>query len=666
MAADELSIRLTAQDDLTGKLKTTKAEVERLKRELIEANRAVADTGAPEAVREYERLRAELGRTQTAYSKMQREAKDNGKAIADLTTHTTKFERAGAKLNGFLSTTAGKLATATLGMVAFGQAVQYMKDAVKAAADAEQSQKRLADAIRGSGGSVAAWQAYNSELSRTTGFDDDLIADAEVILSRFDLTTEQMRKATEVAIDFAAATGRDVPQAAEDVGKALLGNTRALKEVGINYKMTGDQAKDVTAILELMDSKVGGLASENTGVNNLRRLETTLGDIQESGMGLLPLLDDLNDWLDKTWPKVEKVAGALTLLATATEQLSEAADGVEMSGMPDWLSGLAESIWDATTAIFNPLGLLPGIRAIPTYTGMAADKTDFFDQKLKALAGDAPAAAEGVNALASANERAAASADLLNSALDTVDKTIARNQAMRAYEAALAAYVKDPSQETGEAVESAMTRAARAMDNPTKRAKFVKTAITDIRDTTAKSDLPSQVKRKLTDPLSKAENKANGVLTAVNGLKAFVPDPIDFKITVNGQAVNSLADLAALRYGTRAAGGPVTTDRPWLVGELGPELFVPRVGPIKVLGADGPEFGRFSTPGFVIPNHALPSVAAPPNVRVDVASPSAVESGPTVNIGTIQAAEGVDVEARVLHALLRADRIKDQIKRERG
>lgn len=662
MAADELSIRLTAQDDLTGKLKTTKAEVERLKRELIEANRAVADTGAPEAVREYERLRAELGRTQTAYSKMQREAKDNGKAIADLTTHTTKFERAGQKLNGFLSTTAGKLATATLGMVAFGQAVQYMKDAVTAAAEAEQSQKRLADAIRGSGGSVAAWQAYNSELSRTTGFDDDLIADAEVILSRFNLTTAQMRMATQVALDFAAATGRDVPQAAEDVGKALLGNTRALKEVGINYKMTGDQAKDVTAILEMMDSKVGGLASEDTGVNNLRRLETTLGDIQESlGMGLLPLLDDLNDWLDKTWPKVEKVAGTIGLLATATEQLADLADGFEDATGP--VAGFIGSLWDATTAIFNPFGLLPGIRALPTYTGMAADKTDFFDQKLKALNGDLPGAADGVNALATANERAAASADLLNSALDTVDKTIARNQAMRAYESALAAYVKDPSQETGEAVESAMTRAARAMDNPTKRAKFVKSAIVDIRDTTASSDLPTQVKQKLTDPLGKAENKANGVLAAVNGIKAFVPDPIDFKITVNGQKVNSLADLAALRYGTAATGGPVTTDKPWLVGEVGPELFVPRVGPMKVLGADGPEFGRFSVPGVVIPNHEIPTVIAPPNVRVDVAAPTApATAGPTVSIGAIHAAEGVDVESRVLHALLRADRIK----RERG
>ena len=42
-----------------------------------------------------------------------------------------------------------------------------------------------------------------------------------------------------------------------------------------------------------------------------------------------------------------------------------------------------------------------------------------------------------------------------------------------------------------------------------------------------------------------------------------------------------------------------------MVGELGPELFVPLAGPAKVIGGDGPEIMRFSSSGMIIPNHLI-------------------------------------------------------------
>lgn len=101
----------------------------------------------------------------------------------------------------------------------------------------------------------------------------------------------------------------------------------------------------------------------------------------------------------------------------------------------------------------------------------------------------------------------------------------------------------------------------------------------------------------------------------------------------------------------RAMGGPVTGGMTALVGEIGPELFVPTVGSPRIIGADGPEIRDFHTSGTVIPNHLLATVTLPKQAQ------PAGYNGPPVQIGTINAAADVDVEAGVLRAMLRADRI---------
>lgn len=92
-----------------------------------------------------------------------------------------------------------------------------------------------------------------------------------------------------------------------------------------------------------------------------------------------------------------------------------------------------------------------------------------------------------------------------------------------------------------------------------------------------------------------------------------------------------------------------------LVGEVGPELWVSRSGRAQIIGADGPEVRTFAQAGMVIPNDMMP--AAPMVVERQRELVGAGVGGPSVQIGTINAATGVDVEARVLHAMLRADRI---------
>lgn len=166
--------------------------------------------------------------------------------------------------------------------------------------------------------------------------------------------------------------------------------------------------------------------------------------------------------------------------------------------------------------------------------------------------------------------------------------------------------------------------------------------------------------------------------TAWNGVKAAVTGPLDtIKTAVQGlkdllshlfdgvasaaktaadavsSAWNGIKDVAgALNPFGRWMGGPVPAGWNGWVGELGPEVFVPRNGTPRIIGRDGPEVMSFSQPGMVIPNHLVPMVL---ESRREPAMAGA--GGPSVHIGTINANQGVDVEARVLHAMLRADRI---------
>ena len=107
-----------------------------------------------------------------------------------------------------------------------------------------------------------------------------------------------------------------------------------------------------------------------------------------------------------------------------------------------------------------------------------------------------------------------------------------------------------------------------------------------------------------------------------------------------------------------AMGGPVTPGLTALVGEIGPELFVPAIGRPRVIGADGPEILDFHTSGTVIPNHLLvPAVAA-----AAAPAPVAVQSGPGVHIENLTVQDRFDAR-RELEALMRREA---RIRSERG
>lgn len=203
--------------------------------------------------------------------------------------------------------------------IAAAAATAYGIASVKAFAEAQAQQEKLnfayekfpaiADVTR------ASYDELNKALMVKTGFDDDSIASGQGVLAQFGLTGKQLQRLTPLLLDYARATGQDVVSAAEDVGKAMLGQGRALKGIGIDFQDAGSVAANFDQVMAGLTTNVGGYAEEfgTTAAGKFEILTARLGEMQETiGAALLPSLLELADFVEQdVLPKLESFAGWL-------------------------------------------------------------------------------------------------------------------------------------------------------------------------------------------------------------------------------------------------------------------------------------------------------------------------------------------------------------------
>lgn len=212
-------------------------------------------------------------------------------------------------------------------LVAGAAAVSFGADSLAAFADADKSQKQLEDAYRRfpkvQDVTIESLRRYNEALQRKGYADADDIASGQAVMAQFKLTGEQIRQATPLVVDWANKTGKDLPGASKTFGKALMGNTRALKDLGIDYKSTGDRGKDFANITKLLEERVGGFsASLPEAEKKQRALQASFGDLQEevgerlqpAMLGLVDAGQGVLDWLDQNPAVMEGVTAAAGLL----------------------------------------------------------------------------------------------------------------------------------------------------------------------------------------------------------------------------------------------------------------------------------------------------------------------------------------------------------------
>lgn len=217
------------------------------------------------------------------------DARGVGRGLNDAEGRFSKFGSAAGK--------AGK--AAGIGLAAAGAAaVGFAASSVRAFVEAEQASARLDDALARfpatNDKSRASFDKLNSTLALKTKFDDDATASGQAVLAQFGLTGAKIQELTPLLQDYAAKTGKDLPDAAQDLGKALNGKGKALQAVGIQFKDAGSKSANFEQLTKGLRTQVGGFAEKEgkTAAGQVAILKNRFGEVQETvGGALLPVLN---------------------------------------------------------------------------------------------------------------------------------------------------------------------------------------------------------------------------------------------------------------------------------------------------------------------------------------------------------------------------------------
>lgn len=245
-----------------------------------------------------------------------------GELVVKFTADGSEFTKSLNKISAEAEAMGGQLQSlgsalskyVTLPMIAAGSAAIYM------AASEEAAGARMGAALKNIGADVGRMSdqlnAQFTALQKVTTFADDEYVGAFTNLANITGKASLSLKAVGVAADLAAAKGMTLEDASKLVGKALAGQTEALKKQGIFLSANANQ----TEVLAALTKKFGGAAAimADTISGKFNILKNTASDVAETfGKAL--------------FPSVKIFLGLAQTLVT------------KLQGVADWFAGLSEN-----------------------------------------------------------------------------------------------------------------------------------------------------------------------------------------------------------------------------------------------------------------------------------------------------------------------------------
>jgi hypothetical protein len=191
------------------------------------------------------------------------------------------------KLGGALKTSV--VAGAAAAAAAMAALTVELVFATKAANVQEESEVKLAVALRSIGRAsretLDGLKAHAAALQNVTKFGDETIIGVQALLVQLGrlADTEQIERATEATLQFAAATGTDLQAAALLVAKAAQGQTASLSRYGLILREGIPPQEKFNELLNLMEQNFGGTAEAlgATFQGRLQQATNAFGDLQE-------------------------------------------------------------------------------------------------------------------------------------------------------------------------------------------------------------------------------------------------------------------------------------------------------------------------------------------------------------------------------------------------
>jgi hypothetical protein len=316
--------------------------------------------------------------------------------LADVDQFGRSLNKADNDTKGFANSVKkyGKIAAAAFvvaGAAAAAYAVKIGIDGVKAAIEDEQSQKLLAQALKNTTNAtdaqIASTEEYITKQQLLFGVADTKLRPALANLARATGDVGKAQELTNLALDIAAATGKDLETVSLTLGKAYNGNIGALTKLGIPLDENIKKTKDFNLVQDELTKLFGGAAKANTETyaGQLAIVTERVGELKESiGVALLP---------------------TLKVLLEQVNQVAQGFSGEDPNGLSARAIELGASVGDtgayslgtSLKALSDALGKL--------FSTITADG-DQSSSSLESLAGALVSVANGINAVANAYKKA--------------------------------------------------------------------------------------------------------------------------------------------------------------------------------------------------------------------------------------------------------------------
>lgn len=226
------------------------------------------------------------------------------------------------------SSTATKVGAGMLAFsgVAGGALLAFAKASEEANRSHLELENTLSNAPQLAGATAGEFEKLATSIQNKTAADGDAIVSGIAVLGQFGLTARQLQTLTPLLVDYSRRTGKDMVTSAQVLGKALQGQGRGLRDVGIQFTDTGSSAGNFAEIVDSLSDKVGGFAEQEgkTFSGSLERLKNQFGDIEEGvGKGAVDVFGNLLVPVEKvsaafadTSPEVQDTLGKLASIGT--------------------------------------------------------------------------------------------------------------------------------------------------------------------------------------------------------------------------------------------------------------------------------------------------------------------------------------------------------------
>ena len=504
---------------------------------------------------------------------------------------------AGGALGG-LTDELGSLAGASGGVAAgLGVAVGAFAVAIDAAGEAQAVVAQTDSILSSLGDSAVVTGEHIGELSAKvmeySGFSDEAVRAGANTLLMFDQiqSAEVFDRAIESAADLAVKMGTDVPSAARMLAVSLsdpeggmgrlkrqVGDlTDAQKEQIASFMAVGDVASAQGVILDALDGSIGNLAEDygETMKGGMDRAKEAMGELAESaGSSLLPIMEALSE-------SVVDQTGRL-------QSWDDALGGALLSGPIQAIAGIGDGIRGVGTLIGE---LPPPLRDTATAAEEAAASIDELSAEIDAyLSGlyDVPQAqrdaqqaiADLTTTMADADSTwydiAAAQEEVVTTTAQTIDamnqQGASQSELDTAVYLSIAALASE--RDAGRITQQQFNTLSTEIRNVPHKASTEVTAPGLMGVYHQTQDYRAELNRvDATNPTSNVY--AHGLASSLNDATRYYAQLSN----LNGYTADTWVNIHTTGSAKlSAAGGPLGAGELSVVGEDGPELFVPNTG----------------------------------------------------------------------------------------